>query len=551
MQKVLSILLINLIFVFVYSQIEDNLDLSNELLNDREIQKYMKSFEKFKRYFRSLDDTSESSEDSEESSGEESTDIEEPGESSDLGSNDESSDLGSNDESSDLGSNDESSDLESNDESSDLESNDESSDIGSNDESSDLGSNDESSDLGSNDESSDLGSNDESSDLGSNDESGEESGEDTSTQTPTQTPPTYSPSTQTPTQTPPTYAPSTQTPTESPTQAPTQTPPAYNTTQPYTPTPSYGYTFIHILLFSNYRIHTYYRPIVITFTLYVVYRGYSPFTTITFTLRLVFILFRGLQESNETYTNTTSACIFDSIDETTGICKYNCSANTEREPSRVESLNDYKFDGQSFELGSNFTISDLALETSKNLIYANSTVSKIISLQNGVVFNNDTSTFSIRGKLKGIDTDTIPFSFLDKSKGENDTTKVNVRCTVINKDEDDFQIKCDPDVDLQTYINGTIGVLDDGETAIYLNMTEFQNYVNIHKSDDNVNNNNNIKYRKNSSGLSGGAIAGIVIACAVILILVSLILMCIRKPKRDENNNSSVVGLRTVDNFTE
>ena len=79
-------------------------------------------------------------------------------------------------------------------------------------------------------------------------------------------------------------------------------------------------------------------------------------------------------------------------------------------------------------------------------------------------------------------------------------------------------------------------------------MTEFQNYVNIHKSDDNT---NNIRYRKNSSGLSGGAIAGIVIACAVILILVSLILMCIRKPKRDENNNSSVVGLRTVDNFTE
>ena len=551
--------MINLIFVFVYSQIEDNLDLSNELLNDREIQKYMKSFEKFKRYFRSLDDTSESSEDSEESSGEESTDIEEPGESSDLGSNDESSDLGSNDESSDLGSNDESSDLESNDESSDLESNDESSDIGSNDESSDLGSNDESSDLGSNDESSDLGSNDESSDLGSNDESGEESGEDTSTQTPTQTPPTYSPSTQTPTQTPPTYAPSTQTPTQAPTQAPTQTPtqspPTYrpNPTPTPTPTPYSSSTSINVLLFTNYHTNIYNRPMIITFNLYIAYSGFTPALRVTFTLKLVFIIYRGLQESNEnsTETNTTTSCTLQSLDEGSGICRYNCSADTEQMPTRVESLNDYVFDNKSFEIGSNFTISELALETSKNLVYANSTVSKIISLQNGVVFNNDTSTFSIRGQLKGIDTDTIPFTFVDKSKGENDTTKVNVRCTVINKDEDDFQIKCDPDEDLQAYINGTIGILDDGETGIFLNMTEFQNYVNIHKSDDNVNNNNNIKFRKNSSGLSGGAIAGIVIACAVILILVSLIIMCIRKPKRDENNNSSVVGLRTVDNFTE
>ena len=68
------------------------------------------------------------------------------------------------------------------------------------------------------------------------------------------------------------------------------------------------------------------------------------------------------------------------------------------------------------------------------------------------------------------------------------------------------------------------------------------------KSEENVNN-NNIRFRNNSSGLSGSAIAEIVIACGVILILISLTLMCIRKPKREEINNSSVVGLRTVDNF--
>ena len=491
MKKVLSILLINLIFVFVYSQIEDNLDLSNELLlNEKEVQKYMKSFEKIKRFFRSLDDTSESNEDSEESSG---------------------------DESNELSSGDESNELSSGDESNDVSSGDESNDVSSGDESNELSSGDESNELSSGDESNDVSSGEESS-------GSEETGTSADTTTSTQNIDTDT---------------SSGNQTISPTETPTPTPTPV-------PTPNYGYNSINILLFSNYQTRTYtsLRPVVITFTLYIVYRGYTPFSRVTFTLRLAFMLFRGLQESNETYTNTTSSCTFVSQDLETGICGYSCEADTDREPSSVESLNDYKFDNQSFELGNNFTISDLALENSNNLVFANSTISKIKTLENGVVFNNDSSTFSIRGQLKGVDSDTIPFTFVDKSKGEEDASLVNVRCNVTNKDDNDFQIKCDPETDLQTYINGTVGVLDDEQTGVYLNMTEHQNYVNVRKS-------SNVVYRKNSSGLSGGAIAGIVIACAVILILVSLIIMCIRKPKSPENNNSSVVGLRTVDNFTE
>ena len=485
MKKVLSILLINLIFVFVYSQIEDKLDLSNELLNDKEIQKYMKSFEKIKRFFRSLDDTSESNEDSEESSGDESNE---------LSSGDESNELSSGDESNELSSGDESNDVSSGEESNELSSGDESNDVSSGEESS----------------------------------GSEETGTSADTTTSTQNIDTDTSSGN-----------QTISPTETPTPTPTPTP---------VPSPNYGYNSINILLFSNYHstrsTSSYIRPVIITFTIHIVYRGYTPFSRVTFTLRLAFMLFRGLQESNETYTNTTSNCTFVSQDLETGICGYSCEADTDREPSSVESLNDYKFDNQSFELGNNFTISDLALENSNNLVFANSTISNIKTLENGVVFNNDSSTFSIRGQLKGVDSDTIPFTFVDKSKGEEDASLVNVRCNVTNKDDNDFQIKCDPETDLQTYINGTVGVLDDDQTAVYLNMTEHQNYVNVRKS-------SNVVYRKNSSGLSGGAIAGIVIACAVILILVSLIIMCIRKPKSPENNNSSVVGLRTVDNFTE
>ena len=504
--------MINLIFVFVYSQIVDNSDLPNELLNDREIQKYIKSFEKFKRYFRSLDDTSESNEDSEESSGEESNE---------LSSGDESNDLSSGDESNELSSGEESNELSSGDESNELSSGEESNELSSGEESNELSSGEES-----------TGS--------------EETGTSTDTTTPTETIETEAPSgniTSTPTESP-TEA-QTETPTETPTQTPTQTP-------SLRPTPNSSTNSVKVVLFSGYHTTTkpntnnYIRPLTIVFNLYIAYTGFTPALRISFTLRLIFSVFRGLQESNEnsTTTNTTSDCLLESQDEETGMCRYNCEAETDKEPANVESLNDYKFDNQSLELGSNFTISDTALDTSKNLITANSTISKIKSLQNGVVFNNDTTTFSIRGQLKGIkEVNSIPFSFVDKSKGENDTKRVDVQCNVIKDDEEDFQIKCTPEADLETYINGTIGELDD-ETGVYLNMTEHQNYVNVHKS-------SNVIYRKNSSGLSGGAIAGIVIACAVILILVSLIIMCIRKPKGPENNNSSVVGLRTVDNFTE
>jgi len=536
MKKVLSILLINLIFVFVYSQIVDNSDLPNELLNDREIQKYIKSFEKFKRYFRSLDDTSESNEDSEESSGEESNELSSGDESNDLSSGDESNELSSGEESNELSSGDESNELSSGEESNELSSGEESNELSSGEES--TGSEETGTSTDTTTPTETIETEAPSGNITSTPtESPTEAQTETPTETPTQTP------TETPTETP------TQTPTETPTETPTQTP---TQTPSLRPTPNSSTNSVKVVLFSGYHTTTntntnnYIRPLTIVFNLYIAYTGFTPALRISFTLRLIFSVFRGLQESNEnsTTTNTTSDCLLESQDEETGMCRYNCEAETDKEPANVESLNDYKFDNQSLELGSNFTISDTALDTSKNLITANSTISKIKSLQNGVVFNNDTTTFSIRGQLKGIkEVNSIPFSFVDKSKGENDTKRVDVQCNVIKDDEEDFQIKCTPEADLETYINGTIGELDD-ETGVYLNMTEHQNYVNVHKS-------SNVIYRKNSSGLSGGAIAGIVIACAVILILVSLIIMCIRKPKSPENNNSSVVGLRTVDNFTE
>ena len=61
-------------------------------------------------------------------------------------------------------------------------------------------------------------------------------------------------------------------------------------------------------------------------------------------------------------------------------------------------------------------------------------------------------------------------------------------------------------------------------------------------------------YRKSSSNLSGGAIAGIVIACVVALIVASIIAIMMRKsavPPPVQPQSASIVGLRSVDNYSQ
>ena len=63
--KKLSISLIILFFVFISSQLEEDIDiLSDEIqLNEKDMEKFQKSFKKFQRIFRNLQDTSGESED--------------------------------------------------------------------------------------------------------------------------------------------------------------------------------------------------------------------------------------------------------------------------------------------------------------------------------------------------------------------------------------------------------------------------------------------------------------------------------------------------------
>ncbi len=81
--------------------------------------------------------------------------------------------------------------------------------------------------------------------------------------------------------------------------------------------------------FEKMKIHS--QGDYSTFTLFISFRGISSFHRITFTLRIVFILLRELQnnEQNNTDLNnkeqkSLAVCILENLDETSGVAKYTC-----------------------------------------------------------------------------------------------------------------------------------------------------------------------------------------------------------------------------------
>jgi len=175
------------------------------------------------------------------------------------------------------------------------------------------------------------------------------------------------------------------------------------------------------------------------------------------------------------------------------------------------------------------------------------------TLQNGSLAMS-TKYFTIKGDVDDYDGkvgDNLVLVVYDNST--DPSTPQNVSCSIQSVNDKNYEFRCTP----KENIKGTIynSPMYFGDNAINLNMTApNSDYVSF--TVDNTGNNsttirNNPIYRKSSSGLSGGAIAGIVIACAVVLIIASIVAMMLRKPVAPVNNTSSVIGLRTVDNYTE
>ena len=399
----------------------------------------------------------------------------------------------------------------------------------------------------------------------------------------TTTPETTTPETTTPeTTTPETTTPETTTPettvieTEAPTQAPTQTP----RTQAIVPTPPYPVApvpatiygaGVQIYSFNNFRPYQITTTVItITYVMGVFYNGYPTYLYIQMTLIITTRRFRALQEIEEKE-EVPALCKFISQDPITGVCDYNCSADTNQSNfTDVQSRDDFEF---KLDEDSNFThinagnlsFSARAAIGSLSLNTQTSKVSKFVFLNNAYVYKNSTSGFSVKGNLFGskaedvADQDYLLLAFSDISTGVVQIK--NFTCPVTNHDLNDFEFRCEPDRNLTGSVYLSSAIIND-EIEFIVNSTKDNDSVKVviygeGQQSDNGNSTetntryNNFFYGKSSSGLSGGAIAGIVIACAVVLIIITILAMFLRKHKATETNNSTIVGLKSVDNYAE
>ena len=335
------------------------------------------------------------------------------------------------------------------------------------------------------------------------------------------------------------------------------------------------HAFVHLLGYNNYRtrrnpapIHPL-RPILITFVVYIRYYNYwPPFYKVTFTLGLYYgrpYYFRRLQETNDTNVqNTTSVCTYDGkIDLETGTALYNCSAEAEEIPNTTQSYNNFEFfteEGEPVILEEGeINYSRDAIESGKNLTEQTSTYTDIVSITDAkfVLNPDDENSFFVKGYLEGsrknevANRNNIIMTFYEEI---GDDTKIghNTTCDIVNSDPNDFLIKCSPEFNItgsQFLANGTEST--DGRIGIYLNTSDTDEATKNFKFIKYNNRYGNFKWRKNSRGLSGGAIAGIVIACACVLILITILAMFLRKSKRTQENQSTIVGLKSIDNYNE
>ena len=262
---------------------------------------------------------------------------------------------------------------------------------------------------------------------------------------------------------------------------------------------------------------------------------------------------------------------------TGGNIKYDCNATTTYNATDITNVTintdvPLKADNQSFSF-ENVTFNGNSSEEAANLVEATDQVegepidirdADITVEEDKVVFTGtvagDEGASTAKAMYDGEETFTMLLS--DFSSGEEKFEEYDCQISSYTADGDNGKVDMTCKTPNKNLKNPIAFNFDDslsiGERVVTLHMKEgVSTPVNwevvstdTDKTTDATKTDavNNISYRKNSSGLSGGAIAGIVIACAVVLIAASIVAMMLRKPA-PPLDNTTVVGLKTVDNY--
>ena len=296
------------------------------------------------------------------------------------------------------------------------------------------------------------------------------------------------------------------------------------------------------------------NPVTIVFRVFIYFINVPMCPRLSFTVGMTQHRLRELQDITK---NSSVYCHLNNSDVQGSLAPYDCETQATIEPDEVSSNGDYKFEddnGRPVTLETDdadgIEVPDDVKKNAENIHLQNSTTFSYVALENaGYYVEDDGKTFHITGQLAGTDTDkvikasSIPVTFYK----EDTNTPITISCST-SGNVDAFELICVAPQNFNAKINNAKAQV--GDIPITFNAaTEDANNLKI--TGAGIATNNNVYYKKSSSGLSGGAIAGIVITCAVVLILLTIIGMYIRRPKPAMNSTSTIVGLRTVDNYQE
>ena len=333
--------------------------------------------------------------------------------------------------------------------------------------------------------------------------------------------------------------------TEIETSTPTTAPTSLTTSAPITT--NNRYASVQVI-----GLHGFDAPLasrLIKFFIFLLFKNRSRANRVTLILSILYS--GGLRDLQEAQNETANCQVDDPNPDSQGTVRYSCEAPKKQNINInqiVVNPDQIRLDNESIA-PTEINFSEEAALGALNLQDQTQTVGNMYYLNNGKLTSYP-KYFIIKGDIEeynGKVGDELRLVVYDNTT--DPSTPQDVVCKVDKVTDKNYEFKCTPTQSGKGVIFRS-PMYFGNNNAITLNMDPDSEYVSY--TVEGPTSKNNPIYRKSSSGLSGGAIAGIVIACAVVLIIASIIAMMLRKPAVPAiNNTSSVVGLRTVDNYNE